>query len=241
MFHLIHPDVVHASRRVPGLVGDEAVRAHGVLDFGGVPSCLSRIVRLFHVLPLAPQDLPLGRVGQADESGEKPLKLLKGGHPPSPRRASPGWKAPCQKGSRPVQGARHRGLALPEDPGRHVLRDVRPVAEPEENRAIPQAEREPAVDPDPAHAWPFGEPLTLLLEASPLQLCVQEIEFLEGDAREHPESFGVPCHILKSQHAEWLLAILFDRFGALSCMPWENRLIVNRFSGSDGHLLNALM
>ena len=43
MLHLVHLEVVCASRGVSGVVDDQTVDVHGVLRLGGVPSGLARI------------------------------------------------------------------------------------------------------------------------------------------------------------------------------------------------------
>ena len=94
-----------------------------------------------------------------------------------------------------LDGARYRGLADPEDLGRHVLGGVRPVVEQEQEYAVAQVEREPAPRPDCALSGPLGEPLPLRLGVSLLHLCEQQIEFLEGHAHEGLETSGVSCQL----------------------------------------------
>ena len=90
-----------------------------------------------------------------------------------------------------VDGARYRGLAHPEDLGRHVLGGIRPVVEQEEQHAVAQVERESAPGPDCALAGPLGESLPLRLRVRLLHLCEQQIKFLEGHAHEGLETPGV--------------------------------------------------
>ena len=157
-----------------------------------MPPGLARIVELFHVLSLGPLHLLLRGINEAPELRKDLLKLLKGRGPLCPV-VYPGWyrDALPDHGGDLVDGARYRGLAHPEDPGRHVLGGVRPVVEQEEQHAVAQVEREPAPGPDCAPAGPLGEPLPLRLRVRFLHLCEQQIEFLEGHTHEGLETPSV--------------------------------------------------
>ena len=54
VLRLVHLEVVYASWGVPGVVDDQAVNVHGILHLGCMSSSLTRIVGLFHILPLRP-------------------------------------------------------------------------------------------------------------------------------------------------------------------------------------------
>ena len=120
------------------------------------------------------------------------LKLLKG-QGPLCSVVDLGWYRDALPDDRRdlVDGARYRGLAHPEDLGRHVLDGVRPVVEQEEQYAVVQVEREPAPGPDCAPAGPLGEPPPLRFRVHLLHLCEQQIEFLEVHAREGLETPNV--------------------------------------------------
>ena len=192
MLHPVHPDVVDAPLGVPHVVNDQAVRVHGVLYLGRVPPGLARIVGLFHVLPLGPLHLLLRGVNETPELWKDLLKLLKGRDPLCPV-VDLGWHRDALHDDRRdlVDGVQYRGLAHPEDLGRHVLGGVRPVVEQEEQHAVAQTEREPTPGPDCAPARPLGEPLPLRLRVRLLHLCEQQIEFLEGHAHEGLETPSV--------------------------------------------------
>ena len=157
-----------------------------------MPPGLARIAGLFRVLPLGSLHLLLRGVNEAPESWKDLLKLLKGRGPFCPvvdlaryRDALP------DHGSDLVDGARYRGLAHPEDLGRHILGGIRPVVEQEQEYAVAQTERESAPDPDCAPAGPLGEPLPLRLRMRLLYLCEQQVEFLERHAHEGLETPSV--------------------------------------------------
>ena len=171
MLHPAHPDVVDAPRGVPRVVGDQTVCVHGALYLGRVPPGLARTVGLFHVLPLGPLHLLLRGVNEAPEPWKDLLKLLKGRGPLCPV-VDLGWYRDALPDDRRdlVDGVRCRGLAHPEDPGRHVLGGMRPVVEQEEQHVVAQVEREPAPGPDCAPAGPLGEPFPLRLRVSSLPL-----------------------------------------------------------------------
>ena len=93
-----------------------------------MPPGLARIVGLFHVLPLGPLHLLLRGVNEAPEPWKDLLELIEGRDPPCLVVDPGGYRDALPDDRRDlVDGARYRGLAHPEDLGRHVLGGVLPL------------------------------------------------------------------------------------------------------------------